>query len=285
MKPYYQISHDKNWSCFITDRVRSTREGYVLTRVCPSIHPPVCLSTLGGGGGTPARSRWGGQVPQPGPTGGYPTSGTSHRAWPGEGVPLLEGTPPQVPPIRPGGGTPGGGVPHLRFSPVGPGWGGVSHLGYPLVGPGWGYPTRGTPHLSDLVGGTPPWVADGVLDAPRSVCLLRSCRRTFLYCFCKIITDCVCSMRQEVIFSLCQSTPVGGVPRPGQDWGGYPSQGAPAWSGQDRGCPPGVPPSQVRTGGTPTRGCPPRVPPGQVRTGGTPAREGCLPRYPLAMSG
>ena len=33
----------------ITDRVRSTREGYVLTHVCPSVCPD-------GGGGTPARS-------------------------------------------------------------------------------------------------------------------------------------------------------------------------------------------------------------------------------------
>ena len=32
-------------SYFINDRVRSTREGYVLTRVCPS----VCLSTGGVG--------------------------------------------------------------------------------------------------------------------------------------------------------------------------------------------------------------------------------------------
>ena len=37
-----------------TDRVRSTREGYVLTRICTS----VCLST--GGGGTPTRSDRGG---------------------------------------------------------------------------------------------------------------------------------------------------------------------------------------------------------------------------------
>ena len=41
-------------STIVTDRVRSTREGYVLTRVCPSI----CLSTGGEG------------VPQPGPAGG-----------------------------------------------------------------------------------------------------------------------------------------------------------------------------------------------------------------------
>ena len=62
---------------FITDRVRSTREGYVLTHVCPSIHPSVCWypparssqgqgtparSRWGGGGGSPARSSWGGGV-------------------------------------------------------------------------------------------------------------------------------------------------------------------------------------------------------------------------------
>ena len=82
---------------FITDRVRSTRECYVLTRVCPSTHPSVCphlggypgqVQTGGGGypsqvqaGGTPARSRQG--VPQPGPAGGYPTLGTPHQTWPG----------------------------------------------------------------------------------------------------------------------------------------------------------------------------------------------------------
>ena len=49
---------------FITDRVRSTREGYVLGRVCPS----VCLSTPGGGYPSPGP----GGVPQPGP-GGYPS--------------------------------------------------------------------------------------------------------------------------------------------------------------------------------------------------------------------
>ena len=98
-----------------------------------------------GGGGTPARSRWG-RVPQPGPgggiplprgvpwqtwlgvpwwggvphlsdlAGGYPDGGTPPRV-----TPLLDlaggGTPPQVHPCQtwPGGGYPnrGGGVPHL----------------------------------------------------------------------------------------------------------------------------------------------------------------------------
>ena len=83
----------------------------------------------------------------------------------------------------------GGGV--LRPGPAR----GYSCQGYPTSGtpirPGWGvplqeYPTSGTP-LSDLArgeggtlpGGTPLRQTDGVLDTPRSVCLLRS-RRTFL---------------------------------------------------------------------------------------------------------
>ena len=58
------------------------REGNVFTRVCPSIHPSICLSTSGG----VPRPGPGGGVPQPGPAGGYPCGGT----------------PPQVPPVRPG---------------------------------------------------------------------------------------------------------------------------------------------------------------------------------------
>ena len=71
-----------------TDRVRSTREGYVLTRVSSSIHPSVCPHLGGvtepgpGGRGTPAKSMWGGG--------------------------LLGVTPPQVPPSDLG-------VPHLRY--------------------------------------------------------------------------------------------------------------------------------------------------------------------------
>ena len=70
----------------------------------------------------------------------------------------------------------------------------VAHLGHPPIRPGQGYPCWGVPPLgyspSDLAGGgypcrgggvTPPQVTDGVLDTPRSVCLLRSRRRTFLF--------------------------------------------------------------------------------------------------------
>ena len=158
-------------SCFsiIIDRVRSTREGNVFS-----------LFTLRGD--TPARSRWGG-IPQPGSgrgyPGGYPTSGTPHQTW-------LGVTPPQVPPIRPGWGVPRWGYPILG-PPIRPGW--VPHPTRGVPHPGYPHPrqTRGdTP-----VGGTPPRVpplrpGQGVphrvvLDTPRSVCLLRSRRRTFLF--------------------------------------------------------------------------------------------------------
>ena len=128
-----------------TDRVRSTTEGHVLTRVCPSI----CLSTPGGG------------VPQPGPAGGYPDGG---------------GYPTSGTPVRPGQGVPHLGythwtwlrVPHLRY-PLLDLDGGVPCLGYPPpIGPDQGgYPDGGTPPQvpppSDLAGevpqpggGTPP---------------------------------------------------------------------------------------------------------------------------------
>ena len=105
----------------ITDRVRSTREGYVLTRVCPS----VCLSTPGRG--YPGQVQPGG-VPQPGPGegttarsryGGTPMGGTQIGGTP------TGGTLPWVPPIRPGRGYPTLGIP-----PVRPGQG-VPHLRYP----------------------------------------------------------------------------------------------------------------------------------------------------------
>ena len=84
----------------IAGRVRSTGEGYVLTRVCPSIN----LFVHTWGGGTPARSSWG--VPQWG--GAYPDGGTPpwvppHHTWPGDpdGWTATLGTP-----IRPAqGGT------------------------------------------------------------------------------------------------------------------------------------------------------------------------------------
>ena len=130
------------------------REGYVLTRVCPSIR----LSTPRGGG-TRARSRWGGggtparsdrRVPQPGPGGG--------------GVPHLAGG---YPPSDLARGYPTSGTP-------------PSDLGVPLLGE---VPHLGYHPCQTWPGGTPPRVTDGVLDMPRSVSLLRSRRRTFLFLF------------------------------------------------------------------------------------------------------
>ena len=174
------------------------REGYVLTRVCPSVCPH-----LGGG------------VPRPGLMGGgcTPAGGVLHLRYPlsdlARGVPCLG-----YPPVRPGWGVPllgippqtwlgrypcqGGypcwGVPHLGYPPVRPGQGSTparcTPPQVPPIGPGrGGTPTRGVtpaggycPHQT-WPGGYPcqGGTRDGVLDTPRSVCLLRSRRRTFLY--------------------------------------------------------------------------------------------------------
>ena len=116
-----------------------------------SVHPSICLST----GGVPISHNalqhfpechevgGSGQVP---PRGGYPDhppGGTQVRVPPQGGYPG-PGTPP-------GGGT--------RTPPRG------------------GYPGSGTPPT----GGYPGRTAEGVLTTRRAVCLLRSCRRTFLF--------------------------------------------------------------------------------------------------------
>ena len=103
---------------FITDRVRSSREGYVLTRVCPSVH------------------NWGRGVPQPGPDGGIPQPGPDG----GGGTPIQ----------------PWRGVPHPALdkgsTPIQP-WMGVHHLRYPPPPPGQ---DRGVPLSLD--GGYPSQV-------------------------------------------------------------------------------------------------------------------------------
>ena len=130
---------------------------YVVRGKVMFLHASVCLSTPRGWVPWPGPGRG---VPQPGPAGGYPsqvqgypdggypTSGTPRQTW-------LGGTPPHVPPCQTWLGVP---------------WWGVPHLGYPPVRPGWGVPWRGV--------GVPHRV---VLDTPRSVCLLRLRRRTFLF--------------------------------------------------------------------------------------------------------
>ena len=156
----------------LTDRVRSTREGYVLTRVCTSIHLSVCPHL----GGYPGQVQPGG-VPQPGGIPpwippirpgrggiswwGYPTSGTPHQTW-------LGGYPTSGPPCWTWlGGSLTRGYPTS----------GSPHQTWPVGTPTGGYPTSGSPHQTWPGGSTSPRV---VLDMPRSVCFLRSHRRTFL---------------------------------------------------------------------------------------------------------
>ena len=119
----------------ITDRLRSTREGYVLTRVCPSIHPSVCPHL----GGYPSQVHPEGvphlRYPHQTWLGGYPNGG-----YPDEGYPN-GGTPPQVPPLDLGTqGVPQWGVPHLGYPRQT--WSGIPQWGYPDGG--GGYPTSGS---------------------------------------------------------------------------------------------------------------------------------------------
>ena len=127
----------------ITARVRSTREGNVLTRVCPSIN----LSVHRGGYPYPimlcnisqnAMRQQGGTPPGvPRPPGRVPRSGTPPGGYPGQ-------VPPRGYPDPPGGvprsGTPGG-VPGSGTPP-----GGVPGSGTPPGGvPGSGTPPGGVP--------------------------------------------------------------------------------------------------------------------------------------------
>ena len=145
-----------------TARVRSTREGNVLTRVCPSI----ILSVHRGGGVSishnalqhfPECHEVGGYPGQVPPLTGYPPRGVPGSGTPPGGVPR-SGTPPwggtrvrsppggypgQVPP-RPG--TPPGGGTRVRYPPGGvPGSGTPPWGGYPGQVPPGGVPGSGTP--------------------------------------------------------------------------------------------------------------------------------------------
>ena len=162
-----------------------------------SIHPSVCPQE----GGIQARSGWGvphlagegGQYPSQVQLGGrrYPHPALPIQLWKG-GTPIKPwmgvthvwsvGTPSSL----------GQGYPHhwMEEGVPPPGW------GYPLPKAGWGY---SRPRLGEVrTGGVSEMeypqpraglgyhplpqarTANGVLDTPRSVCLLRSRRRTFL---------------------------------------------------------------------------------------------------------
>ena len=144
-------------------------EGYVLTRVCLSVHRG---------------------VPRPGTEEGYPSQ-----------VPMGGGTPArsdlsQVPmeefpgQVQLGGGDTlagsGWGGRHPRW---GTRWHGSGTKGEVPPQQGWGTPCQvrmggtwgGVPPTRDRVPPRPRYTtADGVLDTLRTVCLLRSRRRTFL---------------------------------------------------------------------------------------------------------
>ena len=143
---YFRVSK-KSLVTVVTDRVHSTTGRLCFDR---------CLSVCPHLGGVPWPGPDGGGVPQPGPAWG----GTPYEGYPDGG------TPPRVhPAVRPGQGDTPPWVPPL-----------------PPLDLAGRYPTSGTPHRTwpggyPNGGGTPPRV---VLDTPRSVCLLRSRRRTFL---------------------------------------------------------------------------------------------------------
>ena len=123
-------------------------------------------------GGTSARGACLG-YPQPGQEGGSPA----------------RGSPPGVPPMaRSGWGYPSQGAPAQGTPPARSGWGGqypsqgAPTRGTPPARSGGGYPSQGGTCL-----GSPPQyrTAHGILDKRRSVCLLRSRRRTVLFYFTK----------------------------------------------------------------------------------------------------
>ena len=152
-----------------------------MTRVCPS----VCLST----GGVPHLARWGEGTPARSSLGGVPNLA---RGYPSQVQVGERGYPSQV---QLGGGYPGqvqSGVPKMGYPLARSRWGDLrwstpSRNGVlPQPGQDGGYPRWGIPPPAEM--GYPPTppppprdrTADGVLDTPWLVCLLRSRRRTFL---------------------------------------------------------------------------------------------------------
>ena len=157
----------------LTDRVRSTRGGYIFS---------LSVSSHLGGGGYPIQLMGG--YPIPGPDGGYPIPGPGggtasqvqvgvphHRSR--SGYPILgsgrgaptQGTPWQGAPTWgiPLAGAPTWGTPQQGASAWGTPQQGGAHLGYPQQGtPAWSTPQQGatawgTPQQEGAHLGYPPW--------------------------------------------------------------------------------------------------------------------------------
>ena len=114
---------------FFTDRVRSTREGYVLTRVCPSVILHSVCPHLGGGGGYPSQAQLEGGYSSQVQAGGYPS-----QVWGGGGGGVSQPGPDRgvwgyptsgIPPSDLARGYPDGGTPPWVLHPVTPGCGGT----------------------------------------------------------------------------------------------------------------------------------------------------------------
>ena len=189
----------------------------------PNYLPPQPGPDGRGRGGTqstypPSRSRWGERVPQ----GTYPWLGPDRGRVP-QGTYL---PPAKVPTPHPGphggGGTPRylphsqGIYPPARSRQGGEGWpdpdrGRVRKVPTPSPQPRYLPPSRSTwgrgyPKVPTPPPPPPDRTACGVLDTPRSVCLLRSRRRTVLWYFTEVFTPrlyswCVYTARHQDPYS------------------------------------------------------------------------------------
>ena len=151
---FFLFRNSLTFPAFLPTAYIVRREGYVLTRVCLSVHTwgggypgqvQTGYQTGGGGGGTPAISSQGGTPARCSWGEGTPPGSGGTPPW----VPqsdLARGTPPQV--LPPHQTWPG--VPHLGYPPSQT-WPGVPDLRYPPPNrPGRGYPCWGEPHLAPV---------------------------------------------------------------------------------------------------------------------------------------
>ena len=213
-----------------TDRVRSTREGYVLIRVCPSVSPQ---GTSTWPGGVPQSGLMGGGLPQPGPAAGWYPSQVQWWGvpWPGPARGISQPGLTAVGTLaRPslGGGYPTWLMGHPQPGLIGGTQGGVpcSRDGVPLVRSDGG-----------SQGGVPPWhgyplAGDTLLGVPPS-----STGQQMEYLICHgQYASCIHTGGLSC-FTLFVSPHPGGVPWPGpargypakSSQGGTSAGGIPAW--------------------------------------------------------